>query len=231
MKKIFFILISAFFVFADASLASAQVSIDEISSTPCNELIYTPEIVFTTSYGNLTYDFSMTQNELTDLSKQFGIVERGLFASGLALVKVNWEIEVETTSRVSSEKDICVIPIKVEVFIGYEDPVIHMSKDLVPGTCEYSVVMRHEQTHQQINKTALEYFIPKFKLAVEAMSKDIHPVNIDNLSDISKVNEAFTAEYVRQVSPLVEYFKQQIFAEHAKLDNRDNYNLEGRVCP
>ncbi|MDR1694054.1 MAG: hypothetical protein LBR70_02530 [Lactobacillaceae bacterium] len=232
MKKVFFILT----VILVCSALSARAWSQEVSGAEvdtdvvCGNMEISPEVVFTTSYGKLAYDYGSTTRALTSIGKRYGIVEKGLFAAGLATVGVNWEISVDTISRIISEDNICVIPVKVDIFIGYEDPVIYVSKDLKPESCEYNVVLRHEQTHQQINKLALDYFIPKLKAAVEQISKDVRPTEIQNLNQIDNAAENISNEYVGHISPLVEHFKKELLSEHSKLDNPENYKHEGDIC-
>lgn len=238
MKKIFFILTTVFFFSLNTGSVLGQTvsdikAIEDIKKkdvSRCEDLSYVPEIVFKTSYGELRYDFSHNQDSLTKLGQKYGIVEQGLFASGLAVVGVNWEISVDTISRVVGGDDVCVIPVKIDLFIGYNDPIIYISKDLKPDTCNYDVVLRHEQTHQQINKTALEHFIPKIRQAVEKMSEDIKPIKIQSLSKIQDASNQLTDEFARQIGPLVEFLKRELQREHAKLDSHDNYELEDDIC-
>ena len=147
MKKLFFILTFCIFL-GLGNFVSVAAETDV-----CATLKAEPEIEFTTSYGKLKYDF--------------GYNEQGLFASGLAVVGVNWEVSLNTISRVVNDTDICVVPTSLNVFIGYQDPTIFISNQLLPGSCEYNVVVRHEQTHHQINTAALEYFIPSLRRSVQ----------------------------------------------------------------
>lgn len=196
----------------------------------CSTLKVDPKIEFSTSYGKLKYDFSHNQQGLTTLGKQYGILEKGLFASGLAVVGVNWEIYVNTITRIVNDYDICVVPTSVNVFIGYQDPTIFIANQLQPGTCEYNVVVRHEQTHHQINKAALEYFIPKLKESVMAIAKDIKPYHIDSASKIDEATNELTEAYIAEIEPLVYNFKTELMHEQSKLDNHSNYKLEGDLC-
>lgn len=219
MKKLFFILTTLLFLHPHRAL----------SASPCDAIDYAPKLVFSTSYGRLVYDDSKGLDDLTRLGSQFGTVEQGLFAAGLATVKVGWEIEV--TSMVSKQDNIiCVLPATIEVFIGYENPVIYLSRELQPGTCEYNVVVRHEQTHQQINKTALEYYIPELKYRISAMTRDIRPIQVKRLTDTKQATAQLTQQYIERIHPLVEAFKQVLQKEQGKLDNHTNYKLEGDLC-
>lgn len=224
MKKLFFILTFLSFVLCCGAASDAA------ENDACASVSADPEIIFTTSYGKLKYDFSYNQQGLTLLGKQYGILEQGLFASGLAVVGVNWEISLNTISRVVNDSEICVVPTSLNVFIGYQDPTIFIANQLQPGTCEYNVVVRHEQTHHQINTAALEYFIPGLRRSVQAIARDIKPYRIDSPSKIDEATNKLTDAYIVKVEPLISHFKNELMHEQGKLDNHTNYKLEGDLC-
>ncbi len=224
MKKLFFIL--TFLIFSATGIFTVRAEETDV----CATLKAEPEIEFTTSYGKLKYDFGYDQQGLTQLGQRYGIVEQGLFASGLAIVGVNWEVSLDTVSRVVNDTDICVVPTSLNVFIGYQDPTIYISNQLLPGTCEYNVVVRHEQTHHQINAAALEYFIPSLRRSVQKIARDIKPYKIDTPSKIDEATNTLTEKYIAEIEPLIRHFKRELMQEQSKLDNQTNYQMENDLC-
>ncbi len=224
VKKLFFILTFCIFL-GLGNFVSVAAETDV-----CATLKAEPEIEFTTSYGKLKYDFGYNQQGLTRLGQQYGIVEQGLFASGLAVVGVNWEVSLNTISRVVNDTDICVVPTSLNVFIGYQDPTIFISNQLQPGSCEYNVVVRHEQTHHQINTAALEYFIPSLRRSVQKIARDIKPYRIDSPSKIDEATNTLTEMYIAEIEPLIRHFKSELMQEQSKLDNQTNYQMESDLC-
>lgn len=224
MKKLFFIL-----TFLSFMLCLSQKTI-AAETDICASLITEPEIEFTTSYGKLKYDYGYNLQELTNLGRKYNIVEQGLFASGLAIVSVNWEVSLNTISKIIDDTNICVVPTNLNVFIGYQDPTIYISNQLQPGSCEYNVVVRHEQTHHQINTAALEYFIPSLRRSVENIAKDIKPYKIDSPSKIDEATNKLTEMYIAQIEPLINHFKNELMQEQSKLDNQMNYTMESNLC-
>lgn len=222
MKKLFFILTLFFLIFCIAFPSSAAGS--------CAKYKVAPEIEFTTSYGKLVYDKNYSRRQLTVLGEQYGIVEHGLFASGLAIIGVNYQVSVNTISRVEGDNIICVIPTSLNIFIGYQKPTIYISSDLTPESCEYNVVLRHEQTHQQINTAALEYFIPKLRQASEVIARNVNPIEVDTPRKIDVATQDLIKAYARQIEPLIEFFKNELMQEQGKLDSQSNYQLEGDLC-
>lgn len=221
MKKLFFILTSVFFL-----LTAARISF----AGDCANVKSTPSIKFTTSYGKLKYNTSKSNHQITAIANQYGIVEQGVFASGLATVNVNWEISINTLGKIISDYNICVVPTSINIHIGFADPTIYLSSKMASDTCEYKVVLRHEQTHQQINKTALDYFLPLFQQAIYKIVAQIPPAHVTNISEIDQATADMTQVYNKKISPLIEVFKNELLAEQGKLDNASNYRFESRLC-
>lgn len=222
MKKLFFMLTAGFFCFTRPIQAATDAA--------CTRLTEQPRINFYSSYGKLAYDFKQDQAAVTRIARRFGIIERGLFASGLAVVNVKWEISVNTLSNIMNNDDFCVAPSNIDIFIGYSDPVIYIADNLKSGSCEYNVVLRHEQTHQQINKTALDYFLPRFKKQIREIIAQTPPLQVTHIDEIDNATARLTADYNRQIAPLIEDFKRHLLQEQSKLDNHTNYEFESRLC-
>ena len=199
-------------------------------ASPCADITPSPVIKYSTSYGRLNYDFSKNNQQITQVAQTYGIIERGLFAAGLATVNVNWEISINTLGQIIDDYNICVIPTTVNVFIGYNQPQIYISKDLEPDSCEYKVVLRHEQTHQQINKTALDYFLPRLKEQINQIIKTVGPTPVSSITDIDKATIDLTQTYNQKIAPLINDFKNELLHEQSKLDNHTNYEHESKLC-
>ena len=164
------------------------------------------------------------------MAQQAGIFEQGVFAAGLALVNINSEYELNTQTKTLSNNDRCIMPLRLSVYIGFSRPVIYMAKELVPGSCNYNLVLRHEQVHQQINKQALEYFIPIIRRELSEEVKKIPPAYVGRMDSEDKVSAELTQKFYNAVTPLVNRLRDQILEEQRKLDSRSNYQKESDTC-
>lgn len=221
MKKLFFILT---FIFCLPILSVPAWAFD------CSQIQSMPSIEFSTSYGKLRYDNTKTNQQVTAIAGTYGISEKGLFAAGLATINVNFEISINTLGKIYGENNICVIPTNINIYIGYSDPVIYISKNIPKNTCKYNVVLRHEQTHQQINKNALEYFLPLFQDAIKRIIPTVKPLSVSNTEEIDLATTELTQTYNRKITPLIEVFKNELLNEQGKLDNHENYQHEEELC-
>lgn len=223
MKKLFFILTNL--IFAVAILCPVKVS-----AGPCDSLPINPEVHFSTSYGKLEYDYSRNREEITNISSTTGFHESGAFLSGLATVNIEKEAEVGTITETVQDNVICVIPRKVNVYVGLRNPKIYLSRDLRKGSCSYNVVLRHEQTHQRINKSALDYFIPIFQEAARKIAGKLKPIQISSYAEMDTASRRLSEQMYNEFEKIVNAFKTELAAEQKKLDSSSNYAAEENIC-
>jgi hypothetical protein len=216
-KKIFFILIFSFFI------CRQSISAD------CLNLDIIPQIKITSSYGKLSYNTEKNTSQITELAKKFNLVESGVFAAGLSTVNINFDITINSIGK-PIDNYFCVAPTEINIFLGLDNPTIYLSNELEKNSCEYNLVLRHEQTHQQINKTTLEYYLPIFKQAVQKIVKNINPILIKDINELEKTTGDLTITYNKKITPLVDFIKYEMLSEQKKLDNSYNYRFEDSLC-
>ena len=218
MKKLFFILTIVFF--SNLSEAYSQ----------CSDIFFSPEIDIKYSYGKLKYDYSKDKEEITKLANNTGILEKGIFALGLSSIDINFDIKTENVTDFIDKNSFCVYPQKIIISIYFKNPTIYISNQLKKESCEYNLVKRHEQTHIQINKAALDYYLPLFYRGAEKIANNISPINVSALSDINKASDQIAEQFNQKFYIIFNYVKQQILEEQQKLDNQNNYQYENKLC-
>ena len=107
---------------------------------------------------------------------------------------------------------------------------LYLSKTLKENTCEYDIVLRHEKTHQQINKKTLEYYLPLFKDTSSSIIKNTKVLTIDNIEQLDTTTNDYIKIYNQKLNPLVDFIKKEILTQQQKLDNPDNYKYENSLC-
>lgn len=217
-KKLFFILI--FSCFLPRHVFAADCSSYEVN----------PKISMTSSFGQLTYNHEKTSSEITSLAKSLNISEQGIFASGLSTVNINFDIEVYTVGKPAENSAFCIIPTEIKIFLGLDSPTIYLANGIANNTCKYNVVLHHEQVHQQINQSVLEYYLPLFKQSAAKIASTLKPVYISDINDAQKAIKQITETYNQKLLPLVNYIKKEMLTEQQKLDNQQNYLFESALC-
>lgn len=227
MKKFYCILIFAFSLVFCVS-AKAEPTPDEV----CRKIVRKPTVELSVSYGKLQYDFSKNNRSLTRMHIRHygGGVPAGKYVNGLATNDLTTELTFKLTKNTLNNGMSCVYPSEVQLKIKVDKPTIYLSKEMEKNSCRYNVALRHEQTHQQINVEALDYYLPMIKQALLTAAKNF-PL-MSGKSDVSMVlaREQFKNEYMKQVNPVLQELQNEINAEQAKLDSQSHYDYEAAIC-
>lgn len=230
MKKI--LMIMAILGLLNATRASAWSYGEFIS---CDAINPQPQITFRTSNGKLVHDLSTSTARIGELAgaSPFASAEKGIFVAGLALAPITSNISFyEASVKKLDDNATCLLPAEIDIFIGYQEPLIYVSNNYHPQSCTFSVLIRHEQVHQRINKLTLEYFLPLLDEAIRNAVLDVRAVKIANDSD-AEVKAGFAqlrSYYEARLNPIIEEFIKARDAEQAKLDNMTNYKMEWELC-
>ena len=221
MKKFFLASTICFFLLAAFSARAAD--------DPCAGYTAEPQLKFAISYGNLRYDNSLNRRRLGDLAAYHNLQESGMFTAGLSLSDINGRVQIYTTLYREGNV-LCLVPETLEVSLGYRQPIIYLLSDLKKGSCEYNLVLRHEQQHQQISVMVLEHFAPQiYKAMAQKLAQSV-PVSVKNDAEADVLTEALNEEYWQYFSALTEQLRDVLLKEQKKLDSRQNYEYEDKLC-
>lgn len=225
-KSVFTLIICTFALF----LTNASVSFAQSEGyNRCARLAKYPQMRLRSSYGQLKYNTEYNNNKLSDFASRSKMRERGMFATGLAHVYVDWKVSLHTNIQNFNEYT-CVIPTSVDIFFGYRDPVIYLSKDLKPGTCKYEIVLRHEQQHHQINKAVLDYYLPILQKKFSQELANLKPIEVPQDKTAQDIANQLNTQYTNAINQYVKRFQITLQVEQDRLDNLKNYQYEEKLC-
>ena len=93
------------------------------------------------------------------------------------------------------------------------------------------LTMRHEQTHEQINVEALEYYLPKIKdKFLETVKKYAVAGRAKDDVTLESVQESLQKKYFDAINPLLKELEDEIAKEQNKFDTIEHYNYESGLC-
>ena len=181
-----------------------------------------------TSFGKLKYDRHKDSKYLGGLiphkdsnSRIFGLAVASLVSAASLDVKA-WE---------TPEGYTCVVPVAVNLFVGYYNPTIYISREAQRSRCDELLTMRHEQTHMQINILVLEYFLPQMKELALRYMQLLEPFLIDTRNqDVNQEANKEIEPLRRTIASAISKINQYRYEEQGKLDNENNYAFESAIC-
>lgn len=143
-----------------------------------------------------------------------------------------------TVSKVSYSYQLLLIPVHVNG--GYCVSLRSIDIDLLPAfnviidkrlkekTCAYDVVFKHEQDHVNVYKDVLKNNVDNVRKSVIDATKNLYPVFVEDLNNISKIESEFAKkiETYKSVEQIKEKIKNKIDEENNKIDTRgDDYKI------
>lgn len=227
MKKLFYILIflsfACFSNFADAANMNVR----------CKPFVSNPKVTIKAVFEPLRYDYSRASRTLEDMHRKEygGQTHEGYHINGLTPYNLKTTLEFDILKRVFRDGVTCFYPGEITLVLTFQDPVIYIARSLKKGSCTFNVTMRHEQTHEQINVEALEYYLPKIKDSFLAAVKK-YAVAGREKDDITleAVQKSLQKKYFDAINPILKELEDEVGREHEKFDNLENYNYETSLC-
>lgn len=194
----------------------------------CSAINPTPKITFKTSYGKLIHDLSKSQTEVSSLAHSSN--EPGWLTVGFASAPTQTYIASKEIARKIDDNVTCVLPDEIEIYVGFQKPVIYVSKEYKEDICKFSVVIRHEQVHQRINKLTLDYFIPLMDKVLRAAISDVRGIKVTSEEQAQEGMALLRTYYLARLTPILEEMAKAQQAEHAKMDSLTSYKMQWDMC-
>lgn len=124
----------------------------------------------------------------------------------------------------------CVQPAALHLTLTYT-PVIYISKDIAPGTCDYNVTLEHEMRHVKVDVDTLGEFIPSIKTmaaAAMALHQSREPVAQENVEIVQN-------NLSREITALIDSASAKLQATRTlrqqAVDSREEYIRLSNACP
>ncbi|MDY4842109.1 MAG: hypothetical protein SO314_07080 [Alphaproteobacteria bacterium] len=128
-------------------------------------------------------------------------------------INLKKEKTVEKTSNV-----ICVFAQDIEILLYYEDPAIYISNEYNYKSCHFSQILRHFQTHQQINKVSFELALPFIYKVIRESFGNLKAYKAHNSKEVGQASKKLLEYYTAQVATIVNKFEKIRQEENKKFD-------------
>lgn len=199
----------------------------------CKPFVSNPKVLIKAVFEPLRYDYSRAPRTLENMHRQEygGQTHEGYRINGLTPYNLNTTLEFRILKKVFKDGVTCFYPDEITLVFTLQDPVIYIARSIRKGTCEYDVTLRHEQTHEQVNVEALEYYLPKIRDAfIAAVKKYAVAGRPKDDMTLEAVQKSLEKKYLDAINPLLSELENEITKEQAKLDRLEHYNYESSLC-
>ena len=198
------------------------------AAAPCAPLRTPITLDFTTQAPGPVYNNRLTVAGIRNLFATRGAPVGERHQKALGVTYVETVLGLQAATRIKPEgRGFCVYLDKVSADFGWERMEVYVAAEYKPGSCEYRMILDHENQHVAINRGALKDSAPRVRAALEAILRDQGPLYVTNPN--GSADRALTAIHSRMTSALDGF--QRVMAEgNAVIDTDSNYEAVSQMC-
>jgi hypothetical protein len=176
------------------------------------------------------YSNALTANGIMDLEqKRTGIVNLGKRGRTMGITSYTPRFQLAANSKAQAAgSGYCVYLTEVIADYGFNTHEVFIAKEFPLDSCEYNVVLDHENQHVAINRTTLAEYAPKVRAALEqAVAAGIGPI----YSPTPRVGGTDVLQRIaQQVAPVLRAAQQTQSKRNAGIDTAGNYHDTSKKC-
>lgn len=219
-----------FFTFSALFFSSFQAlgSWDYAKFLSCDSLNPNPIIRLKVAYGKLFHDSSTAYNQIQTMKSKSP--ETCPITSGFADLRLLYEINFKQEKTVEKGSLFCVFPKIIEVSLYYEEPTIYVANEYNYKSCYFSQVLRHFQTHQQINKVTFELALPHIYKAIRESFGQLKAYKALNSQEAGQASRKLTEYYTAQLETIIKKFEEIRLNENKKFDDLIKKDFLENTC-
>ncbi len=210
------------------AVLAAQGPAFAASVNPCAPSRAAITLDFTTKAPGPVYNNRLTVSGIRNLFATRGepLGERHQKALGVTYVETILSMQAATHIKPQG-RGFCVYLDRVEADFGWDRMEVYVASEYKPGSCEYRMILDHENQHVGINRQALRDTAPRVRAALEAILRDQGPLYVTDAN--RGADQALTAIHGRMNAPLETF--QRVMAEgNSVIDTSSNYEAVSQMC-
>jgi hypothetical protein len=212
-------LITTLLVVTLASVAKAQCpAMPQLGSPTVNVQVLTPKLV----YHHDVDLFGLPKVEKSAERPPQGSILLGLTKLADGIVVVPHYVALPRPGGIY-----CVWLKKVDASIGIPVMDVYVASEYEPGSCEYNVILNHENTHVRFNLETMNEWAPTIQAALTESANRLFPAVF--YKDPKRDNAV--AQYLFENAKSTFLLMQQEMAKrNASIDTPQNYRRENAKC-
>lgn len=183
--------------------------------------------------GSPTYDSRMTSAQLGgfDIDTTFSHHRNEVFKTG-GVTEGKLKTGLQMTFRKAvdhNETYACVWLESVEVIVDYK-PLVHMARELGPGTCEYNTTLQHENRHVGTDVITIREYLPQLESAIQQAAASTGVIIASPVSTVPQKKEILMTPIRQAMDRVVAALDATRGQRQQMIDTRQEYLRLSNAC-
>lgn len=198
------------------------------AASPCAPSRTPITLDFTTKAPPPIYNNRLTVAGIRNLFATRGQPLGDRHQKALGVTYVETLLSMQAATRIKPQgRGFCVYLDRIDADFGWDRMEVYVASEYKPGSCEYRMVLDHENQHVGINQRALKDSAPRVRAALEAILRDQGPVYV--ASPDGAADRALTAIHSR-MSGSLDAFQRTMAEGNGIIDTDSNYEAVSQMC-
>jgi len=211
---------------------NAAAEVTPFMQRRCNELFRSlpVEVEINYDFGKMEYDTSKSHKQLAELFSEHNNHRRPEnIVNGLTVQNGYFRLTLNIENRTIRRGYKCYYPSKIVIDTGFKDSVVYLASNLKGGTCRFEQTKRHEHTHLALGKAGLEAQVALIRKMLPSIIKKNGAVVSEESKDM--IEQQIFKTYDKEINELRQMIADVTAKEQQKLDTKENYLKETKLCP
>lgn len=147
-------------------------------------------------------------DQINSMAGSHGLLKKGFRVLGMTQIDVQSGMQMEFQGQ-PTHGMLCVRVNKVQATFGLKRHFVHVPREYARGSCQYTVVMRHEMAHVDVNRRTVRKYAEIMKNEIRSMLRQGGAVPVRTMAEgqqiqtariqavVDRLNTAFNAELER----------------------------------
>jgi hypothetical protein len=163
---------------------------------------------------------------LARIGDTFERAPEGNVVLGITIRSDQLNMRVGTRTMALPDGRQCVWATTVEAWIGNPELDVYVAANYVPGTCEHSVVLQHENQHVAIDRGVVRAYGPRIGAALRDIVRRSFPM----VTTDPKLTDRLPDWLMQSLRPLIDAMDADLERRNGALDTPENYRRTAALC-
>lgn len=188
---------------------------------------HSPDVSLQLRTPEIHYSERLDSDGIARISKGLHSNAPGWKQTGLTHGTETTEFSLTTRSARQPDGQLCTVIDQLDVTLGFEAMAVYIARRYHPGSCEYQVILQHEQNHVSINQNTLLSHSDRILQSLTLFAESLTPVVSDSASQANERLKALITVKLKEFYRPVQVERQQA---HQEIDSRAAYLRSQARC-
>jgi len=210
--------------------AHGPVGVPKASArTVCPPPQAAPTVSLRVRPGKVVVSNTRSQGGLKRLQGHSATLRRanGWSPVGLTTTELGFSMNVRINALPAERGRYCGYLETVNATVGYDELTVYVARKYRPGSCQYTSIMQHEETHVLVFRRMLNQYAPRVERRLTTAAQRLRPIVATSPKEAAR---RLKDKLRREVQPLFRELNRELDKANARLDTPQNYKAEQARC-